>query len=100
MLTTSGDRPPCTHKNCLFIIAARGRQSNESMHSSYIVSEYFILPIKDYITKLFHSPSGPQPGVHGPLSGPQDSKFCVMVNWGGGGGSQNIGKFLWGVHRI
>ncbi len=40
----SGDSPPCTHKNCWFIRAARGRQSNASMQESYTCSEYLILP--------------------------------------------------------
>ena len=42
--------------------------------------------------------SGSQPGVHGPLSGPQkilggphDSKFCITVNRRG---PQNIGKLI------
>lgn len=40
----SGERPPCTHRNCWFIRAARGRQSNASMQESYTCSEYLILP--------------------------------------------------------
>lgn len=40
----SGDSPPCTHRNCWFISAARGRASNDSMHTSYTLSEYLILP--------------------------------------------------------
>lgn len=40
----SGDSPPCTHKNCWFKRAARGRQSNVSMHASYTRSEYLIRP--------------------------------------------------------
>ena len=43
---TSGERPPWTHRNCWFMMAARGRQSNESIHVSYTVSEYLILPAK------------------------------------------------------
>lgn len=42
----SGDSPPCTHRNCWFIRAARGRQSKASIHSSYTRSEYLILPVK------------------------------------------------------
>lgn len=41
----SGDSPPCTHRNCWFISAARGRQSKASMHASYTRSEYLILPV-------------------------------------------------------
>jgi len=41
----SGDSPPCTHRNCWFISAARGRQSKASIHASYIRSEYLILPV-------------------------------------------------------
>ena len=41
---SSGERPPCTQRNCWFMIAASGRQSNASMHASYTFSEYFILP--------------------------------------------------------
>lgn len=40
----SGESPPCTHRNCWFISAARGRQSNASMQESYTCSEYLILP--------------------------------------------------------
>jgi len=40
----SGESPPWTQRNCWFMIAARGRQSNASMHASYTFSEYFILP--------------------------------------------------------
>lgn len=40
----SGESPPCTHRNCWFIRAARGRQSNASMQESYTCSEYLILP--------------------------------------------------------
>ena len=42
----SGDIPPCTHRNCWFKRAARGRQSNVSIHASYTCSEYLIRPIK------------------------------------------------------
>lgn len=31
---SSGLRPPCIHKNCLFMTAANGRAQNESMHAS------------------------------------------------------------------
>lgn len=41
----SGDSPPCTHRNCWFISAARGRQSKASIHASYTLSEYLILPV-------------------------------------------------------
>ena len=41
----SGESPPCTHRNCWFIKAARGRQSNESIHTSYTVSVYLVLPV-------------------------------------------------------
>lgn len=40
----SGESPPCTHRNCWFMSAAKGRQSNASMHESYTCSEYLILP--------------------------------------------------------
>ena len=40
----SGERPPWTQRNCWFMMAARGRQSNESIHTSYTASEYLILP--------------------------------------------------------
>lgn len=42
----SGERPPCTHKNCWFINAANGKQSNASIHAMYTRSEYFIRPVK------------------------------------------------------
>lgn len=42
----SGDIPPCTHRNCWFKRAARGRQSNVSIQASYTCSEYLIRPIK------------------------------------------------------
>lgn len=45
-LVISGDIPPCTHRNCWFKRAARGRQSNVSIHASYTCSEYLIRPIK------------------------------------------------------
>ena len=45
-LVISGDIPPCTHRNCWFKRAARGRQSNVSIHASYTSSEYLIRPIK------------------------------------------------------
>lgn len=41
----SGDSPPCTHRNCWFISAASGRQSKASIHASYTLSEYLILPV-------------------------------------------------------
>ena len=44
MLNISGESPPWTQRNCWFMMAASGRQSNESMHVSYTVSEYLILP--------------------------------------------------------
>lgn len=40
----SGDRPPWTHRNCWFMRAAKGRQSNASIQESYTCSEYLILP--------------------------------------------------------
>lgn len=40
----SGDSPPWTQRNCLFMRAARGRASNDLMHASYTASEYLILP--------------------------------------------------------
>lgn len=40
----SGDSPPWTHRNCWFMSAAKGRQSNASIHESYTCSEYLILP--------------------------------------------------------
>ena len=40
----SGDNPPWTHRNCWFISAARGRQSNASIQASYTDSVYLILP--------------------------------------------------------
>lgn len=40
----SGERPPWTQRNCWFIRAARGKQSNASMQESYTCSEYLILP--------------------------------------------------------
>ena len=45
-LWISGESPPCTQRNCWFMRAANGRQSNASMHASYTLSEYFILPGK------------------------------------------------------
>lgn len=44
MLEYKVNSPPWTHKNCPFINAASGRQSNASIHASYTRSEYFILP--------------------------------------------------------
>lgn len=40
----SGESPPWTQRNCWFIRAARGKQSNASMQESYTCSEYLILP--------------------------------------------------------
>jgi hypothetical protein len=40
---SSGLRPPCIHRNCLFIIAANGSAQNDSMQASYTVSEYLCL---------------------------------------------------------
>lgn len=40
----SGDSPPWTQRNCLFMRAASGRASNDLMHASYTASEYLILP--------------------------------------------------------
>ncbi len=51
----SGDRPPWTHKNCWFIRAARGRQSNASMHASYTCSEYWFY-LKGRETEI-HTPA-------------------------------------------
>ena len=42
----SGESPPCTQRNCWFMRAARGKQSNASMHASYTRSVYLILPEK------------------------------------------------------
>lgn len=42
----SGDIPPWTQRNCWFKRAARGRQSNVSIHASYTRSEYLIRPKK------------------------------------------------------
>ena len=33
-------------RNCLFMIAARGRLQNDSMQALYIVSEYLCLPVR------------------------------------------------------
>ena len=57
---TSGERPPWTQRNCWFMMAASGRQSNESIHVSYTVSEYLILPAKptghsQYIIRTFRA---------------------------------------------
>jgi hypothetical protein len=43
----SGERPPCIQRNCLFMTAARGRAQKESMHASYMRSEYLCLPMKE-----------------------------------------------------
>ena len=43
-LKISGESPPWTQRNCWFMMAASGRQSKESIHVSYTVSEYLILP--------------------------------------------------------
>lgn len=43
-LCISGESPPWTHRNCWFMSAASGRQSNASIQASYTRSEYFILP--------------------------------------------------------
>lgn len=42
----SGERPPCTQRNCWFINAAKGKQSKASMQASYTRSVYLILPWK------------------------------------------------------
>ena len=34
MVFNSGDRPPCMQRNCLFIIAAKGRAQKDSIHAS------------------------------------------------------------------
>ena len=39
----SGLRPPCIHKNCLFITAANGKAQKDSIHASYTFSEYLCL---------------------------------------------------------
>lgn len=46
-LWISGESPPWTHRNCWFMSAASGRQSNASIQASYTRSEYFILPETD-----------------------------------------------------
>ena len=43
-VNSSGESPPWTQRNCLFMRALRGRQSKEFIHSSYTASEYLILP--------------------------------------------------------
>ena len=48
----SGDKPPWTHRNCWFISAANGRQSNASIQESYTRSVYLILPEKKYYERL------------------------------------------------
>ncbi len=40
----SGDRPPCMHKNCLFMTAANGSAQKDSIHASYTRSLYLCLP--------------------------------------------------------
>lgn len=49
----SGDKPPCTHRNCWFINAANGKQSNASIHAMYTRSEYFIRPKKQRCKSYF-----------------------------------------------
>jgi hypothetical protein len=44
---SSGESPPWTQKNCLFMMAARGSAQNEFMQASYTRSEYLRLPIRD-----------------------------------------------------
>lgn len=57
-VVASGDKPPCTHKNCSLTIAANGRQSNDSITKSYISSEYLyshsVLNVK-YSVRCRHS---------------------------------------------
>ena len=50
---TSGDKPPWTQRNCWFMRAASGRQSNASIQASYTRSVYLILPeiINNWIQK-------------------------------------------------
>ena len=43
-MKTSGLSPPWTQRNCWFMMAARDRQSNESIQASYTASLYLILP--------------------------------------------------------
>lgn len=50
-LWISGESPPCTQRNCWFMRAASGRQSNASMQASYTLSEYFILPASRETTR-------------------------------------------------
>lgn len=50
-LWISGESPPWTHKNCWFIKAARGKQSNDSMQASYTFSVYFILPERNKVSQ-------------------------------------------------
>jgi hypothetical protein len=40
---SSGLNPPCIHRNCLFMTAAKGNAQKESMHASYTASEYLCL---------------------------------------------------------
>lgn len=40
----SGDMPPWTQRNCLFITAPSGNMSKELVHASYTLSVYFTLP--------------------------------------------------------
>lgn len=41
---SSGDRPPWIQRNCLFMMAARGREQKDSIHASYTRSLYLCLP--------------------------------------------------------
>jgi len=43
IVCSSGDIPPCMHRNCLFMTAARGNAQNDSMQASYTRSEYLCL---------------------------------------------------------
>lgn len=58
MVCISGDSPPWTHRNCWFMSAAKGRQSNASIQESYTCSEYLILPERKHqnreISEIFH----------------------------------------------
>ena len=51
----SGDKPPWTHRNCWFISAANGRQSNASIQASYTRSVYLILPEKKALWTFIYS---------------------------------------------
>jgi hypothetical protein len=43
IVCSSGEIPPCMHKNCLFMTAARGNAQNDWIQASYTRSEYLCL---------------------------------------------------------